>query len=147
MKIFLFALMLLIGVLLSLHLTMNAQVGAIIKNPKIGNAVFWTIGGITAICIGLISFDSEALTRIKEVPVWLLTAGAIGAALVFGIAWTVPQIGAGPSFVLMIAGQVISGMLISHYGAFGSPVQPITVMKMLGVVLLLSGVALFTYSK
>jgi transporter family-2 protein len=147
MKIFLFALMLGIGVILSLHLTMNAQVGAIIKNPKVGNAIFWTIGAITAICIGLISFDTEALSRVKDVPLWLLTAGVMGAALVFGIAWTMPQIGAGAAFMLMIAGQVLTGLVISHYGVFGSPVEPISAMKVVGALLLLSGVGIFIFAK
>jgi len=147
MKIFLFTLMLFIGVVLSLHLTMNAQVGAIIKNPKIGNAIFWTIGAVTAICIGLISFDTEAFSRVKEVPFWLLSAGVMGAALVFGIAWTMPQIGAGAAFMLMIAGQVLTGLVISHYGAFGSPVEPISLMKVVGALLLMSGVAVVTLAK
>jgi len=147
MKLSLFLLMLFIGVILTIHLTMNAQVGVIIKNAKIGNAVFWTIGAITAIIIGFTSFDSEALARVKEVPLWLLTAGAMGAALVFGIAWTMPQIGAGSAVVLMIAGQIITGMVVSHFGAFGSPVEPVSMMKIIGALLLIGGVGIVTLAK
>ncbi|MEQ9441451.1 MAG: DMT family transporter [Cyclobacteriaceae bacterium] len=147
MKIYLFAIMLLIGVVLTLHLTMNAQVGVILKNPKMGNAIFWTIGGITAIMIGFSSWDSEVFLRLKEVPLWLLTAGIMGAALVFGIAWTIPQIGAGPAFVLLIAGQVITGMVFSHFGLLGSPVEPLSLMKILGVLLLIGGVSIVTFAK
>jgi len=147
MKMYLYILMLLIGIVLALHLTMNAQVGVFLKNAKMGNALFWTIGGITAILIGLTSWDSEVLTRIKDVPMWLLTAGAIGAALVFGIAWVIPQIGGGPAFVLMVAGQVIAGMVFSHFGLLGSPVEPISLMKVVGVLLLLGGVGMVTFVK
>nr|WKN34804.1 DMT family transporter [Tunicatimonas sp. TK19036] len=147
MKIYLFAIMLLIGVVLTLHLTMNAQVGVILKNPKMGNAIFWTIGGITAIMIGFSSWDSEVFLRLKEVPLWLLTAGIMGAALVFGIAWTIPQIGAGPAFVLLIAGQVITGMVFSHFGLLGSPVEPLSLMKILGVLLLIGGVSIVTFAR
>jgi transporter family-2 protein len=147
MKIYLFALMVLIGIVLALHLTMNAQVGIILKNPKMGNALFWIIGGVTALIIGLTSWDVDVFNRIKDVPVWLLTAGAMGGALVFGIAWVIPQIGAGPAFVLMIAGQVITGMVFSHFGILGSPVEPITMTKVLGAFLLLSGVGMVTFSK
>lgn len=146
MKIYLFVLMLLIGVVLAVHLSMNAQVGVILKNPKMGNAMFWCIGGLTAIIIGLTNWDAEVLARIKEVPVWLLTAGAIGAALVFGIAWVIPQIGAGPAFVLMVAGQVIAGLVMSHFGVLGAPVEPITFSKALGALLLIGGVGLVTFS-
>jgi transporter family-2 protein len=147
MKVYLIVLMLLIGFVLTLHLAMNARVGVIVKNPRMGNAVFWTIGAITAILIGLSGWDSNVFTRLKEVPVWLLTAGAMGGALVFGIAWTMPQLGAGTSFVLMIAGQVISGMLFSHYGLLGSPVEPVTFIKIIGVVLLVAGAAIVTLAK
>lgn len=147
MKIHLFALMLLIGIVLALHLTMNAQVGIILKNPKMGNALFWIIGGVTAIIIGLTSWETEVFNRIKDVPIWLLTAGAMGGLLVFGIAWIIPQIGAGPAFILMIAGQIITGMVFSHFGILGSPVEPITLTKVLGALLLLSGVGMVTFTK
>ena len=136
MKVYLIALMLLIGFVLTLHLAMNAQVGAIVKNPRMGNALFWTIGAITAILIGLTGWDSAFFSSLKQVPLWLLTAGIMGGALVFGIAWTMPQLGAGTAFVLMIAGQVISGMIFSHFGLLGSPVEPISMIKIVGVVLL-----------
>jgi transporter family-2 protein len=147
MKIHLFALMLLIGIVLALHLTMNAQVGIILKNPKMGNALFWIIGGVTAVIIGITSWEIDVFNRIKDVPIWLLTAGAMGGALVFGIAWIIPQIGAGPAFILMIAGQIITGMVFSHFGILGSPVEPITLTKVLGALLLLSGVGMVTFTK
>jgi len=126
---------------------MNAQVGIILKNPKMGNALFWIIGGVTAVIIGLTSWETEVFNRIKDVPIWLLTAGAMGGLLVFGIAWIIPQIGAGPAFILMIAGQIITGMVFSHFGILGSPVEPITLTKALGALLLLSGVGIVTFTK
>jgi transporter family-2 protein len=147
MKIYLIALMLIIGFVLTLHLSMNAQVGAIVKNPRMGNALFWTIGAATAIIIGLTGWDPGFFGNLKSVPPWLLTAGIMGGALVFGIAWAMPKLGAGTAFVLMIAGQVISGMVFSHYGLLGSPVEPFTLIKFLGVVLLIAGAAIVTLAK
>ncbi len=147
MKIYLIALMLIIGFVLTLHLAMNSQVGAILKNPRMGNAIFWTIGACTAIIIGLTDWDPTVFTRLKEVPIWLLTAGMMGGALVFGIAWTMPKLGAGNAFVLMIAGQVISGMIFSHFGLFGSPVEPISMAKLGGALLLVAGAATVTLAK
>jgi transporter family-2 protein len=147
MKMYLFILMLLIGVVLTVHLAMNAQVGVIVRNAKMGNAIFWTIGGITAIIIGLTGWEPDVFSRLKEVPVWLLTAGIMGAALVFGIAWVMPQIGAAKGFILMIAGQVITGLLLSHFGLLGSPVEPVSLYKILGALLLIAGVGIVTFAK
>lgn len=147
MKFSLIALMLLIGFVLTLHLAMNSQVGVILKNQRMGNALFWTIGAVTAILIGLTGWDATVFTRLKDVPVWLLTAGIMGGALVFGIAWTMPRLGAGTAFVLMIAGQVISGLVFSHFGLLGSPVEPVSMVKIGGVVLLIAGAAIVTLAR
>jgi transporter family-2 protein len=47
----------------------------------------------------------------------------------------------------MIAGQVISGMIFSHYGLLGSPVEPISMLKVLGVLLLVAGAGIVTLAK
>jgi len=147
MKIVLFLLMLFLGVILSLHLTMNAQVGVMLKNSRMANALFWSIGAVTALIVGATAWDVAVFDKLKTVPLWLLTAGVMGALLVFGIAWTIPQIGAGPAFVIMIAGQVLTGLIFSHYGLMGSPVEPFSLMKGLGVLLLMAGVSLITFVK
>lgn len=147
MKVYLIALMFVIGFVLTLHLAMNAQVGALVKNPRMGNALFWSIGALTAILIGFMGWDSQFFARLKEVPLWLLSAGIMGGALVFGIAWAMPRLGAGTAFVLMIAGQVVSGMLFSHFGLLGSPVEPVSFVKVIGVVLLISGAAVITLAE
>ena len=147
MKVSLIALMLLIGFVLTLHLAMNAQVGAMVKNPRMANAMFWTIGAITAIIIGLTGWDPAFFSNLKTVPIWLLTAGMMGGALVFGIAWGMPKLGAGTAFVLMIAGQVVTGLIFSHYGLLGSPVEPVSWVKIIGVILLVAGAASVTHSK
>src|SRR5947207_2632453 len=78
MKIALIFLMLFLGFILTFHLSMNAQVGALVKNPKMANALFWCIGAVMAIIIGFTGWDSEFFTKLKDVPLWLLTAGAMG---------------------------------------------------------------------
>jgi len=87
------------------------------------------------------------LEPLKQVNPVLLTAGIMGACLVFAIAWLIPQAGAGAVMITLIAGQVIGGLVMSHFGWLGSPVQPISLMKLAGVVVMIGGVALATYSK
>ena len=42
-----------LGVVLTVHLAMNGAVGAALNNPRVGNALFWVIGAVTAVIIGL----------------------------------------------------------------------------------------------
>lgn len=131
-----------LGVVLTVHLAMNGMVGAAIGNPRVGNAVFWCIGAVMAMIIGLTGWQSGALSGIGQVNPLLLTAGAMGASLVFGIAYLIPRVGAGPFTYALLAGQIISAMVLSHYGWLGSPREPITPMGITGVVVLVIGIIL-----
>lgn len=131
-----------LGVVLTVHLAMNGMVGAAINNPRVGNAVFWCVGAAMALAIGLSGWQSGALSRLSQVNPILLTAGAMGASLVFGIAYLIPRLGAGPFTYALLAGQIVSAMVLSHYGWLGSPKQPITPMGIVGVVVMVIGIIL-----
>ena len=131
-----------LGVVLTVHLAMNGMVGAAINNPRVGNAVFWCVGAAMAMILGLSGWQSGALRGLSQVNPVLLTAGAMGASLVFGIAYLIPRMGAGPFTYALLAGQIVSAMVLSHYGWLGSPKQPITPMGVLGVVVMAIGIVL-----
>jgi len=145
MKIPLYAMTIFLGVILAVHLAMNGMVGALLKNPRVGNALFWCIGALGALAIGLSGWRTGALDPLKQVHPLLLTAGVLGACLVFAIAWLIPQVGAGPVMITLLAGQVLGGLILSHFGWLGSPVEPITLTKLLGVAVMIGGVALATF--
>jgi transporter family-2 protein len=144
MKIHFYILTMFLGVVLAVHLAMNGKVGSVLQNARVGNALFWCIGALGALAIGLSGWQSGALEPLKQVHPVLLTAGVLGACLVFAIAWLIPKVGAGNIMIVLLAGQVIGGLVMSHYGWLGSPVQPITLAKVAGVVVMIGGVLLAT---
>jgi bacterial/archaeal transporter family-2 protein len=135
-----------LGVILAVHLAMNGKVGAAIGNPRVGNALFWCIGALGAVVIGATGWQPNALSGVKDVNPLLLTAGVMGAALVFAIAWLLPQVGASFVMIGLIAGQVMGGMVLSHFGWLGSPVQPVSLTNVLGAAVMIAGVLLATKS-
>ncbi|MEM8487868.1 MAG: DMT family transporter [Bacteroidota bacterium] len=147
MKVQFFALTIFLGVILSVHLAMNGQVGAIMKNPRVANAIFWCIGALTALGIGFTGYSAGALEPLQDVNKWLLLAGAMGACLVFAIAWILQpgRMDAGSFFVTLLAGQVITGMVLSHFGMLGQPEVSISMIKVVGILLMLGGAAMVTF--
>jgi bacterial/archaeal transporter family-2 protein len=128
-----------VGLVIAGHLAMNADVGEKIENARAANAAFWTIGAVVAIIIWLAGPNRSAVSRFKEINPMLLLAGAMGAALVLAIAIIIPKIGAGPTNVLQLAGQVIAGVLISQFALWSSPQESITVLKLVGVAVMAGG--------
>lgn len=144
MKLHLLMFTVFIGVVLAVHLAMNGKVGNALGNPRVGNALFWCIGAVTAVVIGATGWQSGALAPLGKINPLLLTAGVLGAGLVFAIAWLIPQVGAGPVMIAMLAGQVLGGLVMSHFGWLGSPVQPVSVMNLIGAAVMIGGVVLAT---
>ena len=52
-----------------------------------------------------------------------------------------------PVMILLLAGQVMGGLLMSHFGWLGSPVDPVSPLKLLGVALMVGGAALATMTR
>jgi transporter family-2 protein len=48
--------------------------------------------------------------------------------------------------ITLIAGQVLGGMILSHFGWLGSPVKPISLMNVLGAAVMIGGVVLATWN-
>src|SRR3954463_8128859 len=136
-----------LGIVLAVHLAMNGKVGASLNNPRVGNGLLLCIGAVAAVIIGATGWQSGALDGLKDVHPILLTAGALGACLVFAIAWLIPQVGAGAGMITLIAGQVLGGMLMSHFGWLGSPVQPLSVTNVIGALVMVGGVLLATWTR
>ncbi|MEZ5284883.1 MAG: DMT family transporter [Vicinamibacterales bacterium] len=133
-----------LGVVLTVHLAMNGAVGAALGNARVGNALFWCIGAVAALVIGATGWQSGALAGLGSVNPVMLTAGIFGATLVFAIAWVIPQIGAGPFTMALLGGQIVSAMVLSHFGWLGSPRQPVVTANVIGVVVMIVGIVLTT---
>jgi transporter family-2 protein len=144
MKLPFYGLTFLIGIMLTVHLAMNGKVGAALDNPRVGNALFWCVGAIMAVLIGLSGWQAGALKPLRDVSPVLLIAGAIGATLVFGIAFLIPRIGAAKLTLIMLAGQILGGLVLSNYGWLGSTKEPISIRAIAGTLIMFVGVALAT---
>ncbi|HWG16224.1 MAG TPA: DMT family transporter [Acidobacteriaceae bacterium] len=144
MKLSYYALTFLIGIVLTVHLAMNGKVGAVLDNPRVGNALFWCIGAVMAVLIGLSGWQAGALKPLRDINPILLCAGLLGASLVFGIAFLIPRIGAAKLTLIMLAGQILAGLVLSHFGWLGSPKNPVSTRNILGAVVMFVGVFLAT---
>lgn len=131
-----------IGLVLALHFSMNAAIGVLVKNPRMSNALFWILGAAAAILLGATGYEPGFWGRLRGVPPWLFLCAVMGACIVFGVIFMIPRLGAGTVNVALLTGQVAGGLLIAHFGLFGSPVEKITLIRALGTALMTAGAAL-----
>ncbi len=75
-------------------------------------------------------------------PAWMWLGGVMGLTVVFTITFAQPRIGATATIGILIAGQLVMGLLIDRFGLFGVEQIAISPVRLAGVVLLGIGAAL-----
>jgi len=139
------ALTVVMGAIVTLHMTMNAYAGILAGNMRMANVIFWLVGLTTAIAVAWNQRDPEFYRRLDSVPGWLILAGAIGAGISMFTNLAVPKIGAVNLTLLLLVGQLGASSILSHFGALGSPRDPVSWWKVGGVVLAAGGAVLSMY--
>lgn len=138
----LYGLAIMIGILGGIHVPINGALGDRIQSPLLATVLFYSIGLILVGSAFLIAGNRSALMALKEAPRWYFLAGAISAVVVGSSTFLIPRLGAVNLFAIVIALQMISRMVISHYGWLESPMSPISPFKILGALMLLAGAVL-----
>ena len=133
------------GLTMSIYLPMNSSVAKYIGSSITANVTFFTVALLTSILILLISGQFNSINHLKDVPSFLYLAGVISAFVVLGTTFLIPHIGARKFFILLIAGQVLMAIIVSHFGLLESPKDPINTRKMIGAIMVLAGAIFSTY--
>ena len=121
-----------------------AQLASIVGNPIQATTVAFFVATMALLlfctCMGKTQLVGKAFS--SEYPWWMWTGGLCGALIVFGNAWLVPKVGVGVFSMALLVGQLALSMLMEHYGWLGAPHKPISWPKIVGILLMLAGVAL-----
>ncbi|KRA99045.1 hypothetical protein ASD83_00430 [Devosia sp. Root685] len=100
---------------------------------------FWNhfVGFVFLTVVGLV-LGGLIPANIADMPWWIYTGGAIGVVFVAAGSWLITRIGAVNSTLLVIAGQMVFGIIFDLLRG-----APVTIWAAaLGVILILAGMAL-----
>jgi transporter family-2 protein len=73
---------------------------------------------------------------------WHLTAGCFFMVYVVSITFVAPKIGVGNAIIFVVVAQMVTAVVIDHFGLFGTSVVELDWKRALGLGLLVAGVAL-----
>lgn len=143
MRYLFIALAIILGAFLPVQASINAKLGSFLKAPLMAALVNFLVGGISLLLLIIgTKTPNNIITALKEAPLHAWIGGLIGATYVSSIIILVPRLGAGLSFGLIVAGQMIFSVVIDHFGFFGVNPQPLSWFKIIGVFLIMTGVFL-----
>ncbi len=140
MKLVFYLMPVLAGVAIAIQSGINSQLRAAVQHSLLAAFISFIVG--TVALAGLLFFSKEALPSLSGYTAihWVkYTGGLLGAFVVTVTLISVTQIGAGNMFVLIVAGQLVTAVLMDHFGILGMEPKPVTLQKLAGIALIILG--------
>ena len=136
------AIVALAGAATALQAPINARLATAVGSSVNAALVSFAVGTIALIGLALVLQVRPDMAATRALPWYAWVGGLCGVVFVIAATWGVPRLGVATTITLMVAGQLLLGLILDHFGAFGAPRQPINIGKMAGVALVIGGVLL-----
>lgn len=118
----------------------NAKLMGAAGSPVNAALISFAVGTAALGVVAMILQAKPDITTARAMPWYVWIGGLYGAIFVVAAAWGVPRLGVALTITLMVAGQLLVGLMLDHFGAFGAPQHPISLGRAAGVALVLAGV-------
>ena len=130
------------GCLVGMQAPINSRLGRSVGG--IQAATFSFLVGTTALVAlsAVLRGGLGSLGHVGRAPWWALVGGLLGAVYVFVAIEAVRTLGASGLTAVVIAGQLVISVIIDRFGLLGIAKQHISAGRVVGLVLLVAGVAL-----
>jgi transporter family-2 protein len=136
-----FGLVILIGLIGGVAVGVQSPIAGAM-GQKIGGTASSVIVHLSGLILSLILLVFRGGERIRDwntLPWYMLGAGVFGLILYQTINITLPRLGATNMLVLIIVGQLLTGVLLDTFGWLGVTARPIELTRIIGIIVLLVG--------
>lgn len=118
----------------------NSQLKITINNAWNTVLVSFFIGFVAILFIVLVSKQPlPGFKLLLSVPLYQYLGGLLGVCFVSIAIVSAPVIGAAPMFALIIGGQLLAAIVFDHFGLIGFKTNPISLIKVLGILMVIAG--------
>ncbi|MEA3067367.1 MAG: bacterial/archaeal transporter family-2 protein [Sphingomonadales bacterium] len=130
------------GGMIALQAPTNAMLARAGGSPVLAALISFAVGTIALFVAWLASGQRPGEAAFARLPWYAWLGGLYGAMYVAVAAYAAPRIGLASLITIGIAGQIVSAMLLDHFGALGLPRDPFSLVRLAGAALVVLGVIL-----
>ncbi len=98
------------------------------------------IGGTLAALVPLLFIGGGKLGSWRSVPWYTLGAGIFGLVVIGAISYMIPRVGVAASIITLVAGQLLVGTILDHFGLLGTAQRSLDTTRAVGLAVVLVGV-------
>ena len=135
---------LLTGLAIGAQSTLSSRIGTLIGSLRTGVLMNFIGGGLAGLLFLILYFINGKSVAQAPPQAWLFLAiaGALGIAIITGISFSLQRAGVAAGLATVILGQMVISVIADAYGWGGSAPIPVTIPRILGLLLLCAGVFL-----
>jgi bacterial/archaeal transporter family-2 protein len=134
-----------VGIGLVVQVGMNSTLRAQLGSPIVAALISFLVGSAALAVYALVMRSPLPLrSQVAAVPGWAWFGGFLGAFYVASSVVVGPRLGAATLLALVVLGQLVTSLLVDHFGWLGFPHHPLTLVRVGGALLLFAGVVLIT---
>jgi transporter family-2 protein len=132
------------GAFIAVQAPINSQLARGLGLPVAAAAFSFLSGAVVLGLATMLVTRGQGISLDWKAPApWLFVAGGIlGGAYVTISTILIPRIGAAALMAFLVAGQLVAGMLLDRIGFLGMAVREISLGRLVGAVLLMTGALL-----
>ncbi|MDK4207960.1 DMT family transporter [Corynebacterium accolens] len=129
------------GLVLPIQTLVNTRLRASTGTPFSSSMISFAVGTVTLLIVATaVTGGDYGIAQAFDEPLWIWFGGLLGVVALTGNILLFPHLGAVQTVVLPIAGQVIMGLIVDHFGLFESPQSSLTAVRAIGAIIVLIGV-------
>lgn len=126
------------GLFLPLQAGVNTRLAHFVGGPVRASMISFAVGAVALLVVTLLFYRSGAV-HARHAPWWAWVGGLLGAFYVTATVVVPVRIGAAPFFGILVAAQLVMGVLIDRFGLIGFPERGLSPLRLVGVALLVVG--------
>lgn len=139
----LLVLVLVAGACLATQVGVNASLARWSGSPVTAAAISFAVGTVALVLYSVIArVPAPPLGKVPGPAWWTWAGGLLGGFYVATMVLAAPRLGAATTIALVVAGQMTTSIALDHLGAFGFPARPVTLGRLAGGALIVTGVVL-----
>ena len=131
------------GISVATQQVLNGNLRTALNSPAWAGFVSY-LGGLATMAVLLVVAREPVPSwkLIAATPWWAWSGGILGGVFIMLMILLLPSLGAATLLALVVAGQMLAGIAMDHFGLFGLAQHPVSASRLIGIALVIGGVLL-----
>jgi transporter family-2 protein len=120
---------------------LNSGVARSVGNPYTATAIMFAIAALVALGLALPLYGHPTIAQLGTAPPISYGAGLLIGFYVLSATIIIPRLGAASFIAFILVAQLLTSAAVDQFGLFGMARRPVDITKMVGLIVIVAGIA------